>query len=194
MLSYDDYIKKVKRRQSWNALAFALSESLDASQAGYSSSSTSTSSSSFTNSYGSSTSDINLKARSMNFDNDISLENTSLNGEVRTRSRTRSTSNSYSNSSTSNYDGTQAYLARQNAKKNTSNFIQSQYQIKNRIAEGYAKLHTIDNETEYLGYVNVSYTKSDDLRVKIPFDNYDYSFSFNLNSKFIEDDINSMAI
>ena len=40
-----------------------------------------------------------------------------------------------------------------------SNYTGQQYQIKNQISRGYAKTHTINNETEYLGYVNINIPK-----------------------------------
>jgi hypothetical protein len=165
-LSHDEYIKKVNNRQSWAALAVAFSEGMAASNAGYSNTYSSYSSSGHSNTYGSASGYVGGNYGS-------------IYGSSNTYSSTYGTS--YSRA----YDGAAAYAAQQNANRNVANYTGQQYQIKNQISQGYAKIHTINNETEYLGYVNIKYTKADEMKLVIPFNNTDYTFSylFNSNSK-----------
>lgn len=157
VLSYNTYMKKVKNRQAWAAAAVAFSEGMAASNAGYSSSSSSGYSSGYSTTTGSASGYVG---------------NTygSIYGSSSTYSSTYSTS--YSRS----YDGAAAYAAQQNANRNVANYQNQQYQIKSQLSQGYARLNTIPNETEYLGYVNVKYKKVDHLQVVIPFNDTDFVF------------------
>lgn len=140
ILDYFEYMKKVKRRQNWNSFANSFSESLEASTAGYSSSTTNTTinsqSSTYAAAYG-----YNGNTYSSAYGAAYSYGNASV------------------NSQTSNYNGAAAYAARQNAKNNIQNFQNRQSKIKKTLSEGYLKRNTIENETEYFGYVNIPYRK-----------------------------------
>jgi len=157
VLLYNDYMKKVKRRQAWNNFAVAFSESMAASNAGYSSSSTSSNSSGYATSNGYASGYVG---------------NTygSVYGSSTTYGSTYSTS--YSKS----YDGASAYAAQQNASRNIANYENQQYAIKKTLSEGYLRLNTIANETEYIGFINVGYEKVDNLQIVIPF--FDNNFVF----------------
>ena len=99
-----------------------------------------------------------------------------INGSVYGNSNT--TYSTYGTSYSRAYDGAAAYAAQQNANRNIANFTGQQYEVKNQISQGYAKIHTINNETEYLGYVNVKYKKADSLTLTIPFNGTDFIFYF----------------
>jgi hypothetical protein len=157
VLSYNEYMKKVRRRQSWNNFAVAFSESMAASGAGYSSSTTTSSSSSYSNSSGYASGFVG---------------NTygSVYGSSSTYGSTYGTSYSQS------YDGAAAYAAQQNANRNTANYQNQQYKIKKTLSEGYLRLNTIPDETEYIGYINIKYKKVDHLQIDIPF--FETNFTF----------------
>lgn len=157
VLTYNEYMKKVKSRQAWSAFAVAFSESMAASNAGYSSSSTQTSVHGYSNSYGSASGYVG-----------------NTYGSVYGSSSTYGSA--YGTSNTQKYDGAAAYAAQQNANRNVANYQNQQYQIKNTISEGYMKLNTIMNESEYVGYVNVVYTKADNLQLNIPINGTTYVF------------------
>ena len=157
MFSYNEYMKKVKNRQAWAAVAVAISEGLAASNAGYSSSTSFGYSSGYSTSTGSASGYVGDTYGS-------------IYGSSSTYSSTYSTSYSQS------YDGAAAYAAQQQANRNVANYQNQQYQIKNQLSQGYARLNTIPNETEYSGYINVKYKKVDHLQVVIPFNNTNFIF------------------
>jgi len=157
VLTYNEYMKKVQNRQAWAAAAVAFSESMAASNAGYSSSSSQSYSSGYSTSTGSASGYVGDTYGSVY-------------GSSSTYSSTYGTTYSQS------YDGAAAYQAQQNANRNIANYQGQQYQIKNRLSEGYVRLNTIPNETEYIGYINIKYKKVDRIQVVIPF--FDTNFSF----------------
>lgn len=157
VLTYNEYMRKVKNRQAWSAFAVAFSESMAASNAGYSSSTTQTSVQGYSNSYGSAAGYIG---------------NTS--GSVYGRSSTYASA--YGTSSTQKYDGAAAYAAQQNANRNISNFQNQQFEIRRNLSEGYMKLNTIMNGNEYVGFVNLVYSKVDKVKLNIPINNTIYTF------------------
>lgn len=120
ILSYDEYMKKVNRRQSWQSFAVAFSNSLAASNAGYSSSTTNIGVTGINNSYGSASGYVG-----------------DTYGSASVSSSSYSTV--YGRSSTQSYNGAAAYAAQQNANAQTNNYIANQYQIKNQLSEGYIK-------------------------------------------------------
>jgi len=174
-LSHDEYMKKVNNRQSWAAFAVAFSEGMAASSAGYSNTYSSYSSTGYSNTYGSASGYVGGNYGS-------------IYGSSNTFSSTYGTS--YSRT----YDGAAAYAAQQNANRNVANYTGQQYQIKNQISQGYAKTHTINNETEYLGYVNIKYTKADEMKLVIPFNNTDYTFTYSFGSNSKVTQVNETSI
>lgn len=159
VLSYNEYMKKVNNRQAWAAAAVAFSEGMAASNAGYSSTNSSSYSSGYSSTYGTASGYVGN-----NFGSVYGSSNTSF--------------STYGTSYSRTYDGAAAYAAQQNANRNVANYTGHQYQIKNQISQGYAKIHTINNETEYLGYVNIKYKKADRLTLKVPFNGTDFIFYF----------------
>ena len=99
VLSSEEYLSKVKSKQSWNAVLMTFGESYAASQAGYSKSKTSSKTSSYSNSYGSA---------SGYYGNNY--------GSVSGRSTTYGTSTTQS--TTTSYNGSANYAAQQNAQRN----------------------------------------------------------------------------
>ncbi len=159
VLSYNDYMRKVQNRQAWNAFAVAFSESMAASNAGYSSSTTNSSAYGSSHSYGSA---------SGYYGNTY--------GSVYGSSSTYSSV--YGTSTTNSYNGAAAYAAQQNASNNISNYQNQQFQIKKTLSEGYLRLNTVPDQTEYIGYINISYKNAEGLVVDIPINGTTYRFSW----------------
>jgi hypothetical protein len=160
VLTYAEFMKKVKRRQNWNAFAVAFSEGMAASNAGYSSSTTQSSVSGSVNSFG-------------------SAYGYSGNTYSSAYGSSYSYGTAYGTSTTQNYNANAAYLAQQNANKNIADYQNQQYKIRKTLSEGYMKLNTIMNETEYIGYINIEYKKTDRILITIPINGKSYSFIAN---------------
>ncbi|MDI9359161.1 MAG: hypothetical protein QM528_09445 [Phycisphaerales bacterium] len=163
ILTDDEYIRKVNRKQFWNAFGNSLNESFAASNAGYSSSTSSSASTTHTN-VAESSSGYATNGRNAVYGSENS--NSSINQQ------------SYGSSYTENYDGTAAYYAQQNANRNIAAYNQHLYSIKQTLANSYIKLNTISNESEYLGYMNISYKKMNQLIVDIPLLDTDFYFAW----------------
>tara|TARA_B110000977_G_C11011457_1_gene467843 strand:- start:199 stop:1338 length:1140 start_codon:yes stop_codon:yes gene_type:complete len=161
VLTYNKYMKKVKRKQNWNAFAVSFSESMAASNAGYTSSNTQT--------------NLNSQTRTNAYAYGYS-------GNIYASAYGTSYSNTNANvsSTTQSYNGSAAYAAQQNASNNISNYQNKQYKIRQTLSEGYLKLNTIMNETEYLGYVNIKYKKTDRIQISIPINGKTYTFVSNM--------------
>lgn len=157
VLSHEKYMKIVGRNQFWQGIAIAAIEGAAAGVAGHSSSTTSYSSTS----------------------------SGSASGYIGNNySNIYGNSTTYGTSYSSSYNGAAAYAAQQNANRNVQEFKNEQYQIKHQLSQGYAKMHTINNETEYLGYVNIKVKKSDIkakklITITIPINNTDFTFYWN---------------
>ncbi|SDQ18662.1 hypothetical protein [Flagellimonas zhangzhouensis] len=88
-------------------------------------------------------------------------------------------STTYSTTYTANYNGAAAYEAQQNATNVLNQFQGEQYEIKNTLNEGYLKRHTLFNETEYLGFINIPFSrKIKGLNVVVPLNGKKYTFAF----------------
>jgi len=157
ILSYNDYMNKVKRSQTWSMIGVSLSQGLATYGAGYSSSSTTNSGSTVTNSYGSIHGNVGNTYGSV-------------------YGGTSSYSTSYGRSVTNSYNGAAAYAAQQNAQNNMSKYSQQQYEIKKRIADGYAQTNTLFNQTEYSTYFNVKYEKIQNIQIYITINGQTYVF------------------
>lgn len=164
ILSYEEYMKKVKRKQNWQNFAVAFSNGLAASNAGYSYSTTNTSVTGVTNSYGSASGYVG-----------------DTYGYASGWSSSYSTA--YGRSTTQSYNGAAAYAAQQNANAQTNAYISNQYQIKNRLSEGYIKANTLANQTEFMGYFNIQFIKTDNLRIEIPINGETYVFTRSWSNK-----------
>lgn len=84
----------------------------------------------------------------------------------------------YGESASASYSGSAQYAANQQARKNQQNFENSQYEIRNSIAQGYLKINTIMPKTRLIGYVNVKRSKIDNLVVNIPVNGKVYQFQW----------------
>ena len=157
ILSYQEYMKKVNRSQAWQNFAVAFGNSLAASNAGYSASTSNTSVTGVTNSFGTASGYIG-------------------NSYGYASGWSSSYSTAYGRSITQSYNGAAAYAAQQNAYAQTNNFIANQFQIKSRLSEGYIKANTLSNQTEFMGYLNIKYLKTDNLIVEIPINGETYIF------------------
>ena len=177
VLSYEQYLKKVKNRQGWNAFLVGFSESLAAASAGYSASHTNTNSSTVSNSQ------ISVDGISKSVEIGVSGNNVyGIAGKTYTSAygSAYSYSNTQTKSSTASYSGTDAYWANQNARKNIANFNNQQFEIKKTLSEGYVKLNTIKNETEYQAFFNIEYIKKAKcIEVVIPINGKEYPFIVN---------------
>ncbi len=159
LYSYNDYMKKVNRRQTWNSITVALGQSVATYGAGYSYSTTDISASGHTNTQGVATGFVG---------NTYGYAN----------SYTSSYSTIYGRSVTQSYNGAAAYAAQQNAANNINQYLQQQYQVKQHINDGYIKLHTIDDKTEYSGYFLIKYEKGiNNIIVSIPINGEIYNFT-----------------
>jgi antitoxin component YwqK of YwqJK toxin-antitoxin module len=161
-LSAYDYMKKVNRRQSWNAALVAFGEASAANQAGYSSSRTTSTTSGYANSYGSA---------SGYYGNTY--------GSFYGSSSTYGTATT--NSTTQSYNGAAAYAAQQNASNNIRNYQNQQYQIRDVLNQGYLKMNTIDNEQRIIGQVNINYENADEIQIIIPVNGDYYEFDWSNN-------------
>lgn len=88
-------------------------------------------------------------------------------------------STTYSTTYTTNYNSTDAYIAQQNVANELNHLQAEQYEIKNTLNEGYLKRHTLFNETEYLGFINIPFSrKIKALNVVVPLNGKKYTFVF----------------
>jgi antitoxin component YwqK of YwqJK toxin-antitoxin module len=159
VLSSDEYLRKIKRRQNWNSALVAFAESYNASNAGYSSSYTKTNTSGYSNSYS-------------NVYGAYGNSYVNLYGDT-------STYGSYaSNSSTQSYNGAAAYTAQQNAQRNINEFKNQQNQIKNVLNQGYLKRNTIFNNQLINGQINIKYKKADEISIIVSVNGDDYEFNW----------------
>ncbi len=164
ILSYEEYMKKVQRKQNWQNFAVAFSNGLAASNAGYSYSTTNTSATGVTNSFGSASGYVG-----------------DTYGYASGYSSSYSTA--YGRSTTQSYNGSAAYAAQQNANAQTNAYISNQYEIKSRLSEGYIKANTLANQTEFMGYFNIQFIKTDNLIIEIPINGETYVFSRSWSNK-----------
>ena len=167
VLEANEYIERVSRRQNWGAFFNAFNENMAAAKAGYSASSTQTNSS---YAGGSVSGAVGAAVGTNGAAVGAAVGATAYAGSVNTSSTTVS------------YNGAAAYAAQQNASNNTNAYLQQQYQIKAQINEGYAKVNTLQNQTQYAGYFNIKYKKSDNMNINIPINNTIYTFQLSWNN------------
>ena len=159
ILSNVEYDKIVRRKQSWNNFMVAMTESANVSEVGHSySTTTQTGSNIVTN---------NSQASAY-------IGNTYGYASANSSSYTTT----YGQSTNHSYNGTEAYLAQQKANENIQEFENSQRQIRERINDGYVKMHTIPSKSEYAGFFNVKYKNIDHLQMTIVIDDETYEFMF----------------
>lgn len=157
VLSYEDYIKKVNRNQNWQNFAVAFSNGLAASSAGYSTSTTTTSVYGTNKTYSSASGYVGNTYGSL-YGNSTSY------------------STAYGRSTTQSYNGAAAYSAQQNANAQTEKFVNDQYLIKNKISEGYLKVNSLSNQSELVGFINIKFVKTDNIKITFPINDETYVF------------------
>ncbi len=160
VISYEEYMKKVRKKQNAQRFGVAFLNGLAASNAGYSYSTTNASARSVTNTYGHASGRVGATS-----------------GYV--SSRTTSYSTAYGRSTTRTYNAAAAYAAQQKANEQTTEYTNKQYEIKNRLSEGYLKENTLSNQTEYSGYINIQFMKTNNLTIEIPINGETYVFHRN---------------
>ena len=159
VLSASEYDKKVANKQAWNNFWVALGEGMAASQAGQSSSTTTYSGSSYTSG----------SAHASGY-----VGNTY--GYANAYGSAYATA--YGQSHTTSYNGASAYAAQQQANANYNAYANSQYEIREKLSDGYIKLNTIRNEVEFSGYFNIKYKKLDHLIVTMIVDGETFEFTY----------------
>ena len=163
IMSYEEYNKKVKNHQAWQAFAVGFAGAYSASQAGHSTSYTSGS----VHGYGTSTTNASVNAYGSGGW-----------GSAYGTSRTNSSINLYGNSTTTTYDGGAAYAAAQNSARDMANFSAYQNIDRQQIKYDYLKRHTLKNGEEISGKINIPYKKAEIVEVTILFDGKEYIFDF----------------
>jgi hypothetical protein len=85
-------------------------------------------------------------------------------------------------STTAAYNGANQYAATQNAQNNINNYNNSQYSIKQSIAQGYLKMNTVMPNSRLIGFVNVKYEKADGILINIPVNGKVYQYSYGIKN------------
>ena len=159
ILSERDYSKKIGRRQAWKSFFYGLGEGMAAAGAGYSSSTTSYSASSRTNANASA---MAVGSRGWGYASAYGSSYTTSYGQTTTRS----------------YDGAAAYMAQQIAESKTAAYDDALFEVRQQLEAGYAKANTLPNQTEYAGYFNIEFKKTDNLWLTFVIDGQKYVFPY----------------
>jgi len=161
VLSHKDYMKKVKTRQTWQAVGKAMGEYSDASEAGKTT--TDINSSTYGTYSGSSTT---------NYSNSYggSLGSSRSTGTISGRSST------YGTSTTT--DGGVQYMASQNAERKVKEFTNEQAQISKMLNQGYLKRNTLKAKDYLRGNLNIKYRKADEIEIVVPVNGKFYIFTW----------------
>lgn len=161
VLSHEEYMKVVGRRQMWNQALVAFGEASMANNAGRSSSTTT----------------INSNANSgTNFNATGTYGSTygTVDGRIKTNT------NSNSTITTNSYNGAAQYAARQQAAQNTANYQEGQENQKQSLNRGYLKINTVFNEESVIGQFNIAFKEADELFILIPINGLNYGFKWSL--------------
>ena len=164
ILSYDEFINKVKSRQALSTLVLGIAEVYNASQAAYSQTNTFGT----LNAYGAGNSNSSYYNSNGYFSNYTSNSNARV--------------NAYTNINSTTYNGEAAYFAQQNALNNISNYSQYLSLKKETIKDEYLRKHTIMPGQEYSGRINIKYSSASLIEFLIMLDGKEYSFVWNYNS------------
>lgn len=159
VLSSYEYDKKVANKQAWNNFWVALGEGMAASNAGYSASSTTYYGNSHTSAYGHA---YGYAGNTYGYANAYGSAYTTT----------------YGRSNTVAYNGAAAYAAQQQANANVQAYASGQYEIRQKLNEGYVKNNTIQNEVEYSGFFNIKYKKIDHIKVDFLIDGISFPFFY----------------
>lgn len=164
ILSYDEFINKVKSRQALSTLVLGIAEVYNASQAAYS----------HTNTYGTLNAYGTGNSNSSYYNSNGYFSNYTSNSNARV--------NAYTNINSTTYNGEAAYFAQQNALNNISNYSQYLSLKKETIKDEYLRKHTIMPGQEYSGRINIKYSPASLIEFLIMLDGREYSFVWNYNS------------
>lgn len=165
ILSYEEYMKKVKTKQMWSGVFYKLNENIAASDAGHSTSNT----------------------EYYNHEHEKATETRSKEygrrGDQKDNTYSKNTSTydykSHGTSRTDTYDGAAAYDAQQNAERKIDEYMQNQERVKEQISSEYLKSNTIKDGKEYAGYFNIKYCKATTITIDIPINGTNYTFTIN---------------
>jgi hypothetical protein len=141
LMTYEDYSRKVARKQAATTFFVALGEYADAAGAGKTTSTSTITQESYINgSFGSYNDYVDLNMRT------------------------------YSNSTinTSQFSNSAQYFANQNAKNNVNNLTRNFLEIQNAINEGYLKTNTIFPNSRINGYFSFDAKRSNYIRINVP--------------------------
>ena len=163
ILSCDEYVKIVRKKQAWNSFFVELGESLAASNAGHSSSYTNNHSSGNIQSYG------RLSGYLGNMYGSVS-------------SNVRSYNNFETNSTTNYYDASANYYASQNASRNIAEFNSVQNNELELINQTYLKANTIFNNQRISGNILIKFKEAETISVTILIKNEKYVFQWGNDS------------
>lgn len=173
--THAEYIKRVGNRQAWNAALVAMSESMEAQEAG---TSTTTSSSNYsgrsttnTSSYGNYNSSGygNYSAYGSGGSAYGSAYGTSS-GSYNAYGNSNTNVNVSGTTTTTTEDGYAKYAAQQQADANVAAHTANLNAQKEVLSEGYLKLNTIQNNVQIDGFVQFNFDKkATNMAVSIPF-------------------------
>ena len=162
VLSADEYMEKVRRKQEWAMALNGLAEGLAAANAGYSRTTTNSSYNGYSSSYG----------------------NASAYGSGRYAYGNYSGSSSYygySSSTTTSYNAAAAYQAQVIASNRVAEYNDALLSERDAKDEGYLRRTTIyPGETIY-GYINIERKKGVSMTVDIDINGAVYTFPWNIN-------------
>lgn len=159
VMTYNDFIKKVDRRQAWNSIGNAISESVNTINSGYSTSTTQSSASGVVASTGYASGYVGNTYGS--------VSGSSLTYGAATASST-----------TVNYDPAVAYAAKKDANSNIEEYNNRLNKLRNILSNNYLKINTIRDGSDYSGFVNIKWENVDRLNLKIPINGINYLFMF----------------
>lgn len=156
LLASEDYLKKVKNRQSWTKFFSNMNLSQKASMAGYTSSNTQISSSS------------NSTSAASNYKSSyIGTTSSNVSGSMRTQS----------------FDGQAAYQAQKEVEQEARERDLQLDQFKNEIKQGYLKTNTIENNQKLSGFINITRDDAEKVEIYIPISGRYFYFLFDVQKK-----------
>jgi len=82
----------------------------------------------------------------------------------------------YGTAKTTSYNGAAQYAATQNASNNINQLVNTQYDIKRTISEGYLKLNTVFPDSRLVGFINIKLQDADHILLNVPVNGKIYHF------------------
>ena len=168
VLSAEEYIKKVQKRQNFQSAMFGYAAQYNASNAGYSSSVTSTAVYGQSNTYG--------------------TINNYYTGEKLNVKGTKSTT-AVGTSVTKSYNGQAAYNAMKQAQNESQKFDNELYQIRTELSQNYLKINTIEHRQRLKGSINIQFESVDKVEILIPVNGKYYSFVYSNDKEINKQEI-----